>query len=187
MIDATQIRKNMILRMDDGQLWRCVEMQLITPGRWKAMVQTKLRSLRDNSVKDHRFRSIDRVEQVHLDEVQMEYLYASGDDYVFMNHETFDQIHLSAEAIGDAMKYLIPNTVFTIEMFEGKAMNVVPPITMVLAVAETEPNIKGATASASFKPALMENGLTIMVPPFVLAGEKIKVDTREDKYLERVK
>jgi len=104
-----------------------------------------------------------------------------------MNHETFDQIHLSAEAMGDAMKYLIPNAVFTIEMFEGKAINVVPPITMVLTVAETEPNIKGATASASFKPALMENGLTIMVPPFVLAGEKIKVDTREDKYLERVK
>ena len=187
MIDATQIRKNMILKMDDGQLWRCVEMQLVTPGRWKAMVQTKLRSLRDNSVKDHRFRSIDRVEQVHLDEVEMEYLYAAGDEHVFMNHETFDQVHLSPEVIGEAMKYLIPNTIFTIEMFDGKAMNVVPPITMVMTVAETEPNMKGATASASFKPAVMENGITIMVPPFVLAGEKIKVDTREDKYLERVK
>ncbi|MCX6565341.1 MAG: elongation factor P [Candidatus Aminicenantes bacterium] len=187
MIDATQIRKNMILKMDDGQLWRCVEMQLITPGRWKAMVQTKLRSLRDNSVKDHRFRSIDRVEQVHLDEVAMEYLYAAGDEHIFMNHETFDQVHLSPEVIGEAMKYLIPNVVFTIEMFDGKAMNVVPPITMVLTVAETEPNIKGATASASFKPAVMENGITIMVPPFVVPGEKIKVDTREDKYLERVK
>ncbi len=187
MIDATQIRKNMILKMEDGQLWRCVEMQLVTPGRWKAMVQTKLRSLRDNSVKDYRFRSIDRVEQVHLDAIDMEYVYASGDDHVFMNHETFDQIQLSADVIGDAMKYLIPNVVFTIEMFEGKAMNVVPPITMILTVAETEPNIKGATASASFKPAVMENGITIMVPPFVLPGEKIKVDTREDKYLERVK
>jgi len=187
MIDATQIRKNMILKMEDGQLWRCVEMQLVTPGRWKAMVQTKLRSLRDNSVKDYRFRSIDRVEQVHLDAIDMEYLYASGDDHVFMNHETFDQIQLSADVIGDAMKYLIPNVVFTIEMFEGKAMNVVPPITMILTVAETEPNIKGATASASFKPAVMENGITIMVPPFVMPGEKIKVDTREDKYLERVK
>jgi elongation factor P len=187
MIDATQIRKNMILKMEDGQLWRCVEMQLVTPGRWKAMVQTKLRSLRDNSVKDYRFRSIDRVEQVHLDAIDMEYVYASGDDHVFMNHETFDQIQLSADVIGDAMKYLIPNVVFTIEMFEGKAMNVVPPITMILTVAETEPNIKGATASASFKPAVMENGITIMVPPFVMPGEKIKVDTREDKYLERVK
>jgi elongation factor P len=173
--------------MEDGQLWRCVEMQLVTPGRWKAMVQTKLRSLRDNSVKDYRFRSIDRVEQVHLDAIDMEYVYASGDDHVFMNHETFDQIQLSADVIGDAMKYLIPNVVFTIEMFEGKAMNVVPPITMILTVAETEPNIKGATASASFKPAVMENGITIMVPPFVMPGEKIKVDTREDKYLERVK
>jgi elongation factor P len=187
MIDATAIRKNMILKMDDGQLWRCVDMQLITPGRWKAMVQTKLRSLKDNSVKDHRFRSIDRVEQVHLDEIEMEYLYANGDEHVFMNHETFDQIQLSAEVIGEAMKYLIPNVIYTVEMFEGKPMNVVPPITVVMTIAETEPNIKGATASASFKPAVMENGITIMVPPFVLTGEKIKIDTRDDKYLERVK
>jgi elongation factor P len=187
MIDATQIRKNMILKMDDGQLWRVVEMQLVTPGRWKAMVQTKLRSLRDNSVKDHRFRSVDRVEQVHLDEVNMEFLYANGDEYMFMNHETFDQVQLSAEVIGEAVKYLLPNVIYIVELFDGKAMNVVPPNTLELTVAETEPNIKGATASASFKPAIMENGFTIMVPPFVLPGEKIKVDTREDKYLERVK
>lgn len=187
MIDATAIRKNMILKMDDGQLWRCVDMQLITPGRWKAMVQTKLRSLKDNSVKDHRFRSVDRVEQIHLDQIEMEYLYANGDEHVFMNHETFDQVQLTPEVIGEAMKYLIPNVIYTVEMFDGKPMNVVPPITMILTVAETEPNMKGATASASFKPAVMENGITIMVPPFVLPGEKIKIDTREDKYLERVK
>ena len=102
MIDATQIRKNMILKMDDGQLWRVVDMQLITPGRWKAMVQTKLRSLKDNSVKDHRFRSVDRVEQIHLDDVEMEFLYQNGDEYVFMNHETYDQVQLTAEAIGDS-------------------------------------------------------------------------------------
>ncbi|MBN1940445.1 MAG: elongation factor P, partial [Candidatus Aminicenantes bacterium] len=168
MIDATAIRKNMILKMDDGQLWRCVDMQLITPGRWKAMVQTKLRSLKDNSVKDHRFRSVDRVEQIHLDEVEMEYLYGSGDEHFFMNHETFDQVTLTSEVIGDAVKYLIPNVIYTLEMFEGKPMNVVPPMTLVLTVAETEPNMKGATASASFKPAVMENGITIMVPPFVL-------------------
>jgi translation elongation factor P/translation initiation factor 5A len=95
MIDATHIRKNMILKMEDGQLWRVVEMQLITPGRWKAMVQTKLRSLKDNSVKDHRFRSVDRVEQIHLDAAEMEFLYQSGDEYIFMNQETFDQVHSS--------------------------------------------------------------------------------------------
>jgi len=187
MIDATQIRKNMILKMDDGLLWRVVEMQLITPGRWKAMVQTKLRSLRDNSVKDHRFRSVDRVDHVHLDEVEMEFLYAGGDEYHFMNHETYDQVQISAEVIGDALKYLVPNVVYTVEMFEGKAMNVVPPNFLELTVTETEPNIKGATASASFKPAVMETGITIMVPPFILPGERIRVDTREDKYLERVK
>jgi elongation factor P len=187
MIDATQIRKNMILKMEDGQLWRVVEMQLVTPGRWKAMVQTKLRSLRDNSVKDHRFRSVDRVEQVHLDEVEMEFLYQGGDDYIFMNHETFDQILLTAVVLGDALKYLVPNVVYTLETFDGKPMNVLPPQTIEMTIAETEPNMKGATASASFKPAVMENGLMIMVPPFLSAGDKIRIDTREDKYLERAK
>ena len=186
MIDATQIRKNMILKMDDGQLWRVVEMQLITPGRWKAMVQTKLRSLRDNSIKDHRFRSVDRVEQVHLDAVDMEFLYQSGDEYVFMNHQTYDQVQLSGEAIGDSLKYLVPNVVFTIETFEGKPVNVIPPTFMEMKVAHTELSMKGATAAASYKPATMENGLVVSVPPFVQEGDVIRIDTREDKYLERI-
>ena len=186
MIDATQIRKNMILKMEDGQLWRVVEMQLITPGRWKAMVQTKLRSLKDNSVKDHRFRSVDRVEQVHLDDVEMEFLYQNGDEYVFMNHDTYDQVQLSAEAIGDQIKYLVPNVIFTIEMFDGKPVNVIPPTFMEMKIAHTEPSMKGDTAAASYKPATMETGLVVSIPPFVQEGDVIRIDTREDKYLERV-
>ena len=186
MIDATKIRKGMIIKMEDGQLWRVVEMQLITPGRWKAMVQTKLRSLQDNTVTDYRFRSEDRVEQGPLEQVEMEFLYQSGDDYVFMNHTTYDQVTLSADVIGDALKYLIPNVIFTIETHEGKPVNVVPPITIELKVVQTEPFLKGATQSASSKPATLENGLVITVPPFIKEGDVIKVDTREDKYLERV-
>ncbi|MBM3294158.1 MAG: elongation factor P [Candidatus Aminicenantes bacterium] len=187
MIDATQIRKGMILRMDDGQLCRVQEMQLITPGRWKAMVQTKLRSLRDNSIRDYRFRSVDRVEQVHLDEIEMEFLYRSGEDYVFMNHQTFDQVFLTAEVMGEAAKYAIPNVIFVIEMFEGRAVNVAPPTTVELKVAHTEPWMKGATAAAQFKPATMENGLVVSVPAFVQEGDILKIDTREDKYLERAR
>ena len=184
MIDATNIRKGMILKMDD-QLFRVQEMQLITPGRWKAMVQTKLRSLRDGAIRDHRFRSVDRIEQVHFDDVEMEFLYQSGDDYFFMNHQTYDQVNLSAEVMGDAVKYLTPNVIFTIEMYEGKPVNVIPPITIILTVAKTDPQMKGATAAASYKPATMDNGLQILVPPFINEGDAIKIDTREDKYLER--
>ncbi|MBM3312239.1 MAG: elongation factor P [Candidatus Aminicenantes bacterium] len=187
MIDATQIRRGMILRMEDGQLYRVQDMQLITPGRWKAMVQTKLRSLRDNSIRDYRFRSVDRVEQVHLEEIEMEFLYQSGDDSIFMNHQTYDQVSLTAEVMGEAAKYAIPNVIFIIEMFEGRAVNVTPPTTVELKVAHTEPWMKGATAAAQYKPATMENGLVVSVPPFIQEGDILKIDTREDKYLERAK
>ncbi len=186
MLDATRIRKGMIIKREDGQLWRVVEMQLITPGRWKAMVQTKLRSLKDNTVTDYRFRSEERVEQAFLEQVEMEFLYQSGDDNVFMNHTTYDQVSLTAEVIGDAVKYLIPNVIFVIEMFEGKPVNVIPPITIQLKVVHTDLFLKGASASASYKPATLENGMVVNVPPFIKEGDVLKIDTREDKYLERV-
>jgi elongation factor P len=186
MLDTTRIRKGMIIKREDGQLWRVVEMQLITPGRWKAMVQTKLRSLKDNTVTDYRFRSEERVEQAFLEQVEMEFLYQSGDDYVFMNHTTYDQVSLTAEVIGDAVKYLIPNVIFVIEMFEGKPVNVIPPITIQLKVVHTDLFLKGASASASYKPATLENGMVVNVPPFIKEGDVLKIDTREDKYLERV-
>jgi len=185
MLDATRLRKGMIIKREDGELWRVVEMQLITPGRWKAMVQTKLRKLKDNTVTDYRFRSEERVEQAFFDEISVEFLYVSGDDYHFMNRETFDQITLHAEIIGDVTKYLMPNIIYVIEAYEGKPVNVVPPITLELKVAETEPNMKGATASASYKPATLENGMVVNVPPFIKAGDVVKIDTRDDKYLER--
>lgn len=185
MLDATRLRKGMIIKREDGELWRVVEMQLITPGRWKAMVQTKLRKLKDNTVTDYRFRSEERVEQAFFDEIPVEFLYQSGDDYFFMNHETFDQITLNGDVISDGAKYLMPNIIYTIESYQGKPVNVVPPITLELKVVDTEPNIKGATASASYKPATLENGMVVNVPPFIKPGDVVKIDTRDDKYLER--
>ncbi|MGZ7065960.1 MAG: elongation factor P, partial [Candidatus Aminicenantales bacterium] len=123
MIDATQIRKGMIIIMD-GTLWRVMEMQLITPGRWKAMVQTKLRNIQVGSQTEHRFRSEERLEQAYLEEVEMEFLYKQGDEYFFMNLGNYEQVTLTAEAIGDGVKYLLPNMVIKIEMFEGRPVGV---------------------------------------------------------------
>jgi elongation factor P len=186
MIDATQIRKGMIIVMD-GMLWRVMEMQLITPGRWKAMVQTKLRNIQIGSQTEHRFRSEERLEQARLDEVEMEFLYEQGGDYVFMNIENYEQVTLSAEAIGDAIKYLKPNTVIEVEMFEGKPVGVNLPHTMDLKVASTEPRLQGATKTALYKPAVLETGAVVQVPEFIKEGDVIRVDTWEDKYLERAK
>lgn len=186
MIDATKIRRGMIIKLED-QLYRVLDCQLITPGRWKAMVQTKLRNIKDNSQLEYRFRSEDRVEQAYLEEVEMVFLYRSGDEFYFMNLQTYEQIKLDAEAIGDGVNYLIPDLVLTVEMYEGQPVGIKLPNTVDLTVIETEPMLKGATQSASSKPAKLETGLVIQVPQFIKEGDVIRVDTREDKYLERVK
>jgi elongation factor P len=186
MINATQIRRGNIILLE-GNLYRVLEAVHITPGRWKAMIQTKLRSLKDGTLLNHRFRSMDRVEQAHLDVVDMEFLYMAGEDAVFMNQENYEQITLTPEIIGDGVNYLVSNIVFKIELYEGKPVGVEPPLTVDIKVVKTEPFLKGATQSASYKPAVLETGLTVMVPPFINEGNVIRIDTREDKYLERAR
>lgn len=186
MIDATQIRKGMVI-VKDGELWRVMEMQLITPGRWKAMVQTKLRRLIDGSQTEHRFRSEERLEQAYFEDVEMEFLYQQGDDYVFMNLQTFEQLTLNAEAIGDGTKYLKPNMPVQVQMYEGRPLGVDLPNSVDLRVVSTPPRLKGATQTAMTKPATLETGMIVQVPEFVAEGDVIRVDTRDDKYLERVK
>jgi elongation factor P len=186
MIDATQIRKGMIIIMD-GTLYRVMEMQLITPGRWKAMVQTKLRNLQTGSQTEHRYRSEERLDQAYLEEVEMEYLYKQGDDYFFMNLNNYEQISLTAEVIGDGVKYILPNTVIKVQMFEGKPVGIDLPNAVDLKVTSTEPRLKGATQTSMFKPATVETGAVIQVPEFIKEGDVIRVDTRDDKYLERAK
>ncbi len=186
MINATQIRKGMIILVD-AELYKVLETTHVTPGKGQALMQTKLRRLSDQSLHDIRFRSKERVEQAYLETMEMEYLYAEGQDYVFMNTETYEQTKLTEEILGSGLQYLIPNVIFSIQMYEGKPVGVDPPMTIELKVVKTAPYLKGATQSASNKPATLETGLTINVPQFIKEGDILRIDTREDKYLERAK
>jgi elongation factor P len=126
------------------------------------------------------------VERAILDEIEFEYLYNDGDDFHFMNTQTYEQMHLTREQLGEAVYYLIPNTVVSVEFFENKPIGVALPDTMDLKVTQTEPTLQKATASAVMKPATLETGLVVQVPPFVNQGDKIKVDTSEARYVQRV-
>jgi len=156
-----------------------------TPGNLRAFIQAKLRNLRTGAMFEHRFRSPDPIEKVMVDEVSMEYLYNDGDDYYFMNTENYEQTHLTRDTLGDSVEYLTANLQIKVEFFDGKAVGIELPQTVILTVTETEPGIKSATASSVSKPAKTETGLVVQVPPFINEGEKIKVDTAEGVYLSR--
>lgn len=186
MINATQIRKGMIIKVE-GDLYKVMETSHVTPGKGQALMQTKLRRLSDQSLFDYRFRSKDRVEQAYLEGIEVEYLYQEGNSYIFMNTDNYEQMKLSQEVLGSSVNYLVSNVVFSVEMYEGKPVGVNPPLTLELKVTATEPYLKGATQSASNKPATLETGITITVPQFIKEGDVIRIDTRDDKYLERTK
>ena len=185
MIQATQVRKGMYIK-HDGDLYRVVSTEHVTPGKGRGMVQAKIRQIRSGAIMDHRFRSGDRVDRVVLDETEMEYLYQDGDTYHFMNGETYEQIGLSGETLGDAVPYLLPNIKLKVQSWEGQPIGINPPLTVQMEVQETEPAIKGATASSVSKPATMETGLIVQVPPFINQGDVIKVDTSSGAYVERI-
>jgi len=186
MIQATQLKKGMCIK-HDNELYRVVATQHITPGNWRGMVQSKIRNLRTGAIIEHRFRSEDRVERAILDETPMEFLYQEGELFHFMNTETFEQIALSAEVLGDAVQYLIPNVAIKVEMFDGNPVGIQLPQTVTLKVVETEPSIKGASVSNQSKPAKTETGLVVNVPPFIGEEDQIKVDTSTGQYVERAK
>jgi len=186
MINAIQIRKGMIIKIEE-EIYKVLESTHITPGKGQAIMQTKLRKLKDQTLYDYRFRSKDKVEQAYLEEIEMEFLYREGDDYIFMSHKNYEQFKLSAETIGSGINYLIPNVVFSIEMYKGKPVGANPPLTINLKVVQTEPFLKGATQSAINKPATLETGITLTVPQFIKEGDIVRIDTRDDKYLERVR
>jgi elongation factor P len=151
------------------------------------MVQSSLRNLKTGANYEHRFRSGDVVEQGVLDAHEMEYLYASGNEYVFMNTETYEQVHLGAEVLGDGVNYLTPNCKIEIDFYEGNPVAITLPLTVDLKVVETEPGLKGATVTNQTKPATLETGLVVQVPPFIDVDEKIRVDTSDGTYVERAK
>jgi elongation factor P len=186
MIPATQLRRGMVIKKD-GELFSVFSAQHKTPGNLRGFVQAKLRNLRSGSMIDHRYRSVDLVEKVSLDEHEMEYLYKDGSDYYFMNTETYEQTHLNEETLGESVFYLTPNIRIKVEFYEGNPIGIDLPPTVDMEVIETEPGLKSATASNVSKPAKMETGLIVQVPPFVDTGEKIRIDTNEGKYMERVR
>ena len=183
-IPATQMRPGMIIK-HNNELHLVFAVEHRTPGNLRAFIQAKLRNLRTGAMFEHRFRSPDPIERVVVDEIAMEFLYNDGDDYYFMNTENYEQTHLKRDTLGDAVDYLTANLQITVSFFDGVAVGIELPQTVELSVVETEPGLKSATASSVTKPATLETGLVVQVPPFINEGEKIRVDTAEGAYLSR--
>jgi elongation factor P len=184
MVSATQLRPGMVIKFNN-ELYSVFSMTHRTPGNLRGFVQAKMRSLRTGSMTEHRFSSEDKVEKAILDEQHMEYLYDDGEYFYFMNTENYEQMHLTKDLLGDATNYLIPQLKVSVEFYEGKPISVELPATVDMTVLETEHGLKGATVSNVTKPAKMETGLVVQVPPFIGEGEKIRVNTSEGTYLER--
>jgi elongation factor P len=186
-IPYSQVRKGMVIVGDDGQLYSVIDRDLNTPGNWRAILNLKLKNLKTGAVTPRRFKPEDKVDLAYLDKREMQYLYQDGDGYVFMDRETYDQTTLNKEWVGDQILYLKENDNAQVTFYDGKPLSLELPATVELKVVETEPSVKGATAAAQYKPATLETGLKITVPPFVGVGEAIQVDTRSGEYLSRAK
>ena len=186
-IPYSQVRKGMVLVGDDAQLYQVLDRDLNTPGNWRAILQLKLKNLKTGSIAMNRVRPEDKVEQAYLDKREMQYIYQDGDGFVFMDTETFDQITLPQDLVGELMLYMKEGNKAQVVFYDGKPLSLELPATVELKVTETEPAVKGATAAAQYKPATLETGLKITVPPFLGIGEMVAVDTRTGEYLSRAK
>ncbi len=185
-IKAIQVRKGNIL-LYNGELCKVTDSIHVTPGKGAALMQVKMKRLKDGSNVEQRFRPDEAVEKAIVTTQEMQYLYSDGSEYYFMNNETYEQLSMSEEFLGDARLFLADGMVVLVEMYENNPVGVELPPSVELEIVETEPSMKGATVSSSYKPAVLENGVNIQVPPFIEVGDRIKVDTREIKYIERVK
>lgn len=185
MVKATQLRPGMIIKHGDD-LHVVYSVDHRTPGNKRGSMQTKMRNLRNGAMIDYRFRAEEFVDKVVVDEIEFEYLYSDGDGHHFMNTQTYEQLSLQNDIVGDTKDYLISNLPVKIEYYDEKPIGVLLPDTVDLTVVDTEPSIQKATASAVMKPAKLETGLVINVPPFVGTGDKVKVDTSEARYIQRV-
>jgi elongation factor P len=184
-ISATQIRAGMVI-LYQGKPHRVISKMHITPGNWRAMVQTELRNLESGSTVNYRFRAAEAVEQAHLETHELQFLYRSGDEYSFMNTESYEMMNLGEDTLGENAKYLQENMVITAQYWQGTVVAIEVPMTVVFRIAETDPPMKGATASGGSKPAKLENGMTVKVPQHLSPGDLVKVDTRDDSFIERV-
>jgi elongation factor P len=185
MVKATQLRPGMVIR-HEGELYTIFSVDHRTPGNKRGQMQTKMRNLRSGSIVDYRFRAEEFVERAVFDEIEYEFLYGDAEGFHFMNSQSYEQMTLQKELLGDTTDYLIPNLPVKLEFYENKPIGVLLPDTVDLTVIDTEPSIQKATASAVMKQAKLETGLVVNVPPFVSNGDKIKVDTTEARYIQRI-
>ncbi len=185
-INATQVRVGMIINFEN-ELCRVTYVEHQTPGNLPARIQTRMKRLKDGINRENRFGSSEKIDKASLEQHQMEYLYEDGDKLVFMNNETYEQLELAKEIMGDDLVFLTPNMQVEVEFYEEAALSVALPPSVVLEIIETEPVMKNANATGSYKPARMENGINVNVPPYMESGEKIRVNTTDRSYMERVK
>ena len=183
-IQVTRLRKGMLVKKDT-HLFRVLDFQHVTPGKGHAFVQTKMRNLRSGTLSERKYASGDFVERAILDSRKMQYLYADSASYYFMDTESYEQVHLDGDTLGESVQYLLPDAIIVVEFFESEAVGIQLPLTVDLTVDDTAPAIKGATASAQLKPARLETGLTVQVPPFVANGDKVRVNTETGAYQGR--
>ncbi len=183
-INATRLKKGMLVKIG-ADLFRVLELQHVTPGNLRGFVRIKFRNIRNGTLSDQKLRSEDTLDRAVLDEREMQYLYKDGDSFHFMDTSSFEQLHIDAEALGESVDYLIPDALIKVEFYGEEPVGIELPPTVDLVVADTAPGIKGATASNQIKPARLETGLVVNVPPFVNTGDKVRVSTDTGEYLSR--
>jgi elongation factor P len=184
MATTNDLKNGLVLNLDGG-LWSVVEFQHVKPGKGGAFVRTTLKNVLSGKVVDKTFNAGTKVDTATVDKRTMQYLYADGEDFVFMDLETFEQLHVPGATVGDAAKFLLPEAEVTVAIHESVALYIELPLNVVLEVTYTEPGLQGDRSTGGNKPATVETGATVMVPLFVTTGEKIKVDTRDGRYLGR--
>ena len=184
MISVNEFKNGLTIEVD-GELWRVVEFQHVKPGKGSAFVRSKLKNLRTGAVQEKTFRAGEKVNQAQIDRKKMQYLYADGDNYVFMDTNTYEQLELPGSQIEEELKYMKENMVVSIIMFGTETLGVELPDTVDLEVKETEPGIKGDTSSGGSKPATMETGLVVQVPFFVSEGDVLTINTSDGTYISR--
>ena len=185
MITAGDFRNGVTFEMD-GNVYQIIEFQHVKPGKGAAFVRTKIKNIKSGGVVERTFRPTEKFPAARIDRVDMQYLYSDGDLFYFMNTETFDQVALNADAIGDALKFVKEQEMVKVCSYNGEVFSVEAPLFVELEITDTEPGFKGDTATGATKPAVVETGATVYVPLFVDQGDKIKIDTRTGEYLSRV-
>ncbi|MCW2882049.1 MAG: elongation factor [Sphaerisporangium sp.] len=185
MATTNDLKNGLVLKLESGELWTVVDFQHVKPGKGGAFVRTKLKNVLSGKVVDKTFNAGVKVEVANVDKREMQYSYMDGDDFVFMDTETYDMLHVTRPTVGDAANYLLENTLATVAVNEGNVLYIELPAAVELTISQTEPGLQGDRSTGGTKPATLETGAEIKVPLFITNGEKVKVDTRTGEYLGR--